>query len=52
MKTLRTVNSMKRLDLSTPQDFLLLYNLYNMLRKTSILHMPLTYLHLPLRRAY
>ena len=52
MKTLRTVNIMKRLDLSTPQDFLLLYNVYNMLRKTSILHMPLTYLHLPLRRAY
>ena len=43
MKTLRTLNSMKRLDLSTPQDFLLLYNVYNMLRKTSILHIPPTF---------
>ena len=43
MKTLRTVNSMIRLDLSTPQDFILLYNVYKMLRKTSILHIPPTF---------
>ena len=50
MKTLRTVNSMKRLDLSTPQDFLLLYNGYVTCYVKLLYY--IYHRHLPLRRAY